>query len=287
MSMTHDPLEKAVRAALAERRARWDTDEAWRRLAQRIANAPVSRRTPRQVWAYAVAAAVLIAAAITTVRTLRSSADIAVRTSAGELRTVRLDDGSSVTLGPQSTLRFRATGSERVAELAGMGYFTVRHDARRPFVVRSRDADAQDIGTEFLVQAFAADSQSVVAVVSGSVAILARSGRRSATLRRGQVGRVSRGGAIDVRTEVDVESLVGWTRGQLAFSNEPLAVVARELGRWFGVDILVADSTLARKRITAVYNNPALEPTLDALAATVGARRERSGQRITLFPTSR
>ena len=285
--MTHDPMEKAVRAALAEHRASWDTDQAWQRLEQRMANAPVSRRTSRQVWAYAAAAAVLIVAGITTIRTLRSSADLVARTGAGERRTVRLDDGSSVTLGPQSTLRFRATGSNRVAELAGMGYFTVRHDARRPFVVRSRDADAKDIGTEFLVRAFATDSQSVIAVVSGSVAILARSGQRSAILQRGQVGSVSRGGAIEVRIEVDVESLIGWTRGQLAFSNEPLSVVARELGRWFGLDILVADSTLARKRITAVYNNPALEPTLDALAAIVGARRERSGQRITLSPASR
>lgn len=286
MSMTHDPLEKAVRGALAERRASWDTDAAWRRLAERMANAPGSRRWSRQVWVYAAAAAVLIAAGIAGVRTLRP-VGIVERTGAGERRTVRLDDGSSVTLGPQSTLGFRATGSQRVAELAGMGYFAVRHDARRPFVVRSRHVEATDIGTEFLVEAFAADSQSVVAVVSGSVAIRARSGRRSATLRRGQVGSVSRGGAIDVRTAADVESLVAWTRGQLAFSNERLSVVAGALGRWFGVDIVVADSVLARKRITAVYNNPVLEPTLDALAAIVGARRDRSGQRITLSPRSR
>ena len=66
------------------------------------------------------------------------------------------------------------------------------------------------------------------------------------------------------------------------FRDEPLSAVAEELERWFDADIDIANETLARRRVTAVYNDPSLSGVLEALEATFGVRIERTGRTITI-----
>ena len=56
------------------------------------------------------------------------------------------------------------------------------------------------------------------------------------------------------------------------------ATVAIELGRWFDVDIRLANTSIAGRRVSAVYNNPSLAGVLEALTATLGLRAEQTGQ---------
>jgi ferric-dicitrate binding protein FerR (iron transport regulator) len=59
------------------------------------------------------------------------------------------------------------------------------------------------------------------------------------------------------------------------------------LGRWFDADIRVASSTLARRRVSAVYSDPTLAGVLDALGATMGFTYERNGRVVTIRPKAR
>ncbi len=204
-----------------------------------------------------------------------------VRTAPGERRVIHLADNSTITLGPASTLRYDSLSRSREITLDGLGDFHVEHDAARPFVVHTGSADITDVGTEFVVRAYGADSSVDVAVSSGVVAVASRTGeRRRVIVRAGEVALVVGGNQPVQVPDANSATYRAWIGGTLTFDAQAFSEVARELGRWFDVDIR-ADASLATRRITAVYNHPSLPAVLDALGATLGARYERSGRTIT------
>ena len=91
-------------------------------------------------------------------------------TMVGTTDTVNLSDGTSVILGPDSHLTL-AKGygeTERSVELEGEAFFTVVHDATKPFTVRAGKAIVKDLGTTFSVRTDVGGPVRV-AVTSGSV----------------------------------------------------------------------------------------------------------------------
>src|SRR5262249_8014355 len=148
-------------------------------------------------WMLAAAAIVIVAAGVSwhALRSARQSAAPApaervATTGAGEHLTIRLDDSSIVALGPMSTIRYSASAARRTATISGIADFNVVHDAARPFRVLAKNAVVTDVGTEFVVRAFAADSGVDVSVTSGVVTVSVESVEQPLQLRAGQVAFV-------------------------------------------------------------------------------------------------
>ncbi|HET9002571.1 MAG TPA: FecR domain-containing protein, partial [Gemmatimonadaceae bacterium] len=273
-----EPAEAVVAMPSPARRLRIDRIER--------AAAPASRRW-RLIGSLAAAAAlVLTAIGIWNARRASGVAPTATAmtwsTAVGERDSVRLADGSTVILGPSSELDVAAGygASEREVELRGEGYFAVVHDAARPFTVHSGGATIVDVGTTFSVRDDA-DASVRVAVTSGSV-------------------RVSRGSSADsgvVLAARDVVTLAGdapasvarsavtagdtaFTRGALVLRDAPLSQVATELRRWYGIELRVADSATARRRLTATFAGESPEQAMAIIGAALGARLERRGDTV-------
>ncbi len=69
-----------------------------------------------------------------------------------QYRTVRLPDGSAMTLSARATASVSYAADSRVLEvLQGAAYFEVRRDARRPFIVRAGEISVTAVGTAFSV----------------------------------------------------------------------------------------------------------------------------------------
>jgi transmembrane sensor len=274
----------------ADRRA-WRTDAEWARLNERIASEPAPAMPPhRRVpwrWVSTVALAAGVVAIAVVVRLERNSGEITrrFRTAAGERLVVRLSDSSTVTLGPASSLEIRTSTAGRGARLDGLAFFDVVHDARRPFIVTAARARAVDVGTQFIVRAYAAESTVDVAVRQGSVSLSNGVGNSALVLSAGDVGVVPRAlGPARLDGAASATDLDGWLRGTLAFDDASLAAVAAELSRWFDVDVSVRDGTLAKRRVTAVYRNAQLADVLDALSATLHLAVQRTGRTVVLAP---
>jgi transmembrane sensor len=238
------------------------------------------------VWVGAAASVVLMlgASAIGAVRwRYHRSVFETATTQPGQRLLVRLADKSTVTLGPASTLRYDRLGRSREIMLDGLADFRVEHDPSHPFVVHAGTADIEDVGTEFVVRAYAADSGVDVSVTSGVVAVSAGA-TDSVELRAGQVGRVMRDGRTAKVAGASVQTFAAWVEGRLVFDDVPLSTVAAELGRWFDVQIRIPDQQLARRRVSAMYNGPTLSGVLDALTATLSVRYQRAGNVVTILP---
>jgi transmembrane sensor len=206
-------------------------------------------------------------------------------TGVGERLTIRLADSSVVTVGPVSTIRYSVSATGRSVALDGVADFNVVHDATRPFRVRAKNAVVTDVGTEFVVRAYAADSGVDVSVTSGVVAVSGEgSAADSVELRAGQAAVVTANGRTVRVAVASAQTLAAWVNGHLVFDDVPLGTVAAELGRWFDVQIRIPDQQLARRRLSAVYNRPTLSGVLDAITATLPVRYQRAGNVVTILP---
>ena len=285
--------DPARRAAVATLQAAWgadakrlgapyDVDAAWRRFETRLGG---PRRSGR--WNFAIAAAIVAAvigagAAWWLGRDARSVAQApAMReyvTPRGRRAVLRLLDGTEITLNADSRLRAPVSFAtdRRDVYLEGEAYFSVVHDPARPFIVHIAGGAVRDIGTRFGVHAYGDAERERVAVVEGAVAL------SGTPLRAGQVATLSRTGTIRVVRGARVTDEVAWTRGRLVFANVPLDEAAERLGRWYDLDVRVADPMLARRPVTGSYGDEPVAQVLTLITAAVGARYEWQGRSVTI-----
>jgi transmembrane sensor len=289
----------------------WDVEAAIRRVMQpstepaRIIRLPTFyREEPPSTWARARRLALRVAAVVALVAggvwmlergaPAGSEDQIAtseVRTPRGQRAALRLPDGSEVMLGPATTIRYAVARGRgpRTVELDGEAYFTVTHDAARPFTVHTAHGVATDLGTRFGVRAYAADSAVDVAVAEGEVALSpVRAGETTpaaheqVVLSVGDLGTATASGRLRAERGVDVASRLAWTEGRLVLDAIPLRDAVVQLGRWYDLDIRVADSSAGRKRLKASFKHESAAEALRLIAASLELRLDRQGDVVTL-----
>jgi transmembrane sensor len=202
-----------------------------------------------------------------------------ITTGIGVRDSVRLPDGTRVILAPASRLAVSpgyGHGSREVT-LEGMAWLSVRHDTASPFTLHLGQATVRDVGTEFTARADGEGaSGSSVAVTEGSVELRGASPSSvPVTLVAGDRGVVQADGRVVAERGRVSEDDVAWTRGRLIFREAPMAEVRADLRRWYGVDLRFADSTLARRRITATFEGESVDRVIQVVALALGAVVER------------
>lgn len=164
------------------------------------------------------------------------------RTGTGEVRTLRLEDGTLISLDTHSAVDLRFDDQQRLIVLH-QGEISIQtgHADHRPFVVRTEDGRLRPLGTRFLVRREATGTR--LEVLQSAVAAQPRNSGDERVLREGQqviMSADSLGPVGPVPAEADA-----WTRGMLVVDNVRLADLVAELARYrsghLGVTAEVAD----------------------------------------------
>jgi transmembrane sensor len=209
-------------------------------------------------------------------------------TGIGQRDSLTLSDGSKVVLAPGSRLTVAADfdGGNRLVTLDGAAYFDVHHDEAHPFTVRSSGAEIRDIGTAFTVKTDAAGDVTV-AVTHGIVALRGTKSAASSTveLHAGDRGTVSAENVAVARGTVTDEE-TAWTRGQLSYRDTPLSEVQADLKRWYGIELEIGDSILARRTVT-MQAQPDSARVLNSIVMLLGAERTQRGDTVILHSAGR
>jgi transmembrane sensor len=299
----HAPLLedlRRIRRVAAERVPESSGDAAWAKAvrALEVARQPRRPRRPRQPLVLALAAAAVVVALIggpAVKGLLRRTPQWRVyATTAGQRLVMRLPDGTQVTLAPQSRLRSETDygTARRDLYLDGEAYFQVAPDSQRPLRVHTTQSVTEDLGTAFVVRAYADQVATEVVVAEGRVS-LSRADTTAAArtpalvLEARDLGTLAPSGVPAMRRGVDVGRYLAWTRGVLAFDGTPLGDVVRTLGRWYNVEIRLADSALATRRLTATFQNESIDLVLQRIALTIGLRVERADGFVLLLRNGR
>jgi transmembrane sensor len=196
-------------------------------------------------------------------------------TGTAEQRTLELPDGSEVTLAAGSAIAISySPGERRVHLLAGEAFFQVMPNPHRPFRVAARTVETSVLGTRFGVRL---DTRgATVSVETGTVEVAASGERREPAekLGAGQSIRLSPEGQVS-RTSVPPQLVAAWRHGQLYLHDQTLRDAVDQLRRYYAGTIVLADETLAERRVTGAYNLKDPEDALLGMARAHGARVRR------------
>jgi len=205
-------------------------------------------------------------------------------TGVGEQRTIRLEDGSRVTLDTATRVEVRLRDDRRsVALLSGQAFFDVAGDPDRPFVVAAGEAHVTAIGTRFDVRRLGAGAR--VILVEGRVAVR-ETGRAGDgwSLEPGQ--QVVTTSARPAVASVDVARETSWTMGRLIFEETPIRTAVAEVNRYSEAKIDLQASRIADIPVSGVFNTGDTDGFVAALTDlySVTARRQPDGTVILSGP---
>lgn len=148
-----------------------------------------------------------------------------------------LADGTRVWMNASSSLHFPTTfpGKERVVALTGEAYFEVAKDAQRTFSVQVNGITVNVLGTHFNVMAYENEATTAITLLEGAVKVTKENDH--VTLRPGQQARLQPGTSLQVINQVDLEETIAWKNGYFQLEHTNLAVLMRQVERWYDVDV--------------------------------------------------
>ncbi|GAB4018236.1 FecR domain-containing protein [Spirosoma migulaei] len=214
-----------------------------------------------------------------------------VATGPHQLRSLKLPDGSLVSLNSRSTLRVPRVGygwlSRRVA-LTGDAVFDVQHlPSNQTFVVQAMDGlDVEVLGTEFSVRSGVERAE--VVLKRGRVNLHYATDNQPVQdllMKPGDRVTLDGRGSLRLQTQLDTTQFAQWRYRLFSFNNTPLREVASQIQYVFGVNVQLTDPALARRTLTGTIRAGSSDELADALAELLGLRVSHRGQNL-IFSTA-
>lgn len=186
------------------------------------------------------------------------------RTAVGEMRTIRLTDGSEMTLNTDSTVTLPTwRGERRVRLLRGEGYFRVAKDSAHPFIVETQSGSVRAVGTAFAVRTMPRGFS--VALTQGKVSVATPARSAAEMLTAGQQLAVM-DGAVK-RSESGAAQATSWLAGEVTFRDETLGDAIAEMNRYSARKIVLRDPRAAGRKLSGVFRTGDVGTFVQALTA--------------------
>ncbi|MBB4196407.1 transmembrane sensor [Rhodoblastus sphagnicola] len=184
------------------------------------------------------------------------------RTGIGEQQHLALEDAVSVDLNTRTSIALHAADQGAGFDLiSGEAAITVARQVGKPFHVVAADGRVMTSRAVFNVRR---DGASVrLTCIEGDVAV--ECGRRNLTLRAAEQVAYDADGLGGV-VSVDPGAVAAWRDGALLFRNTPLAEVIDEVNRYRTGRIMLIDSRLGRRLVTARFEIKHLDTVLVQIA---------------------
>lgn len=214
-------------------------------------------------------------------RALASEGVRTVSSQPGQMGVVTLDDGSQVTLGPDSHLRI-APETKNVAAFAvnGTATFTVTASQGRRFEVRAGPAALVVTGTKFTVRSFDGDAATLVQVTEGQVEVTTKASSRDVAATSAIA--VSADGTIRDATPDEVRRDLAWTTGRYIVDGRAMKDVVTDFRRWYGREVTLADPALGARTVTVDLPLDSPREAIDGITAAAKLRLDYEGKKAVL-----
>lgn len=213
------------------------------------------------------------------------SEETIITTGKGESASVRLPDGSRVTLFYESHLGYRQSSfntDERKVNFDGEAHFKVRRDRKHPFVVSNKHLEVTVLGTEFSLAARHTDSMACLYLEEGSVSLCSPSSGQTITMEPRDHATVDYAtGKITVVRMLSKPLTIA--QGYLSFESTPLSKVVNTLESNFGCNIIVADKSLLPKAFSGSLPAKNINEALEVLCLSFEISVSRTGNTYTLI----
>ena len=216
----------------------------------------------------AAAAVVLLCLSVWTAYLYMQPATIQTVSTLAETRTVRLPDGTSVTLNHYSSLSYpeRFKSDDREVELSGEAYFEVAKNPEKRFIVStSHQSQIEVLGTHFNIEAYEKDDKVLATLVEGKIGFIFTQDNVSKKVLM-DPGQKLVYDSRDCKVQLYAtsgESETAWKEGKIIFRNTPLEEGLRMLEKRYNVEFIIKNDRLKGDSFTGTFTNQRLERILE------------------------
>ncbi|MCH5718062.1 FecR domain-containing protein [Niabella hibiscisoli] len=90
---------------------------------------------------------------------------------------------------------------------------------------------------------------------------------------------------MTVKTNVQDSSMVetDWTKNKLAFDQARYSEVFPELERWYGITVVIRDSSILTRKISGIYENESLTEVMESFRLATGLKYSLDGNRLKIY----
>lgn len=172
-----------------------------------------------------------------------------IASSAGQIGTTKLGDGTQMRLGPESKV-FVPDGfatKNRVVKVEGTATFDVAKGQKMPFRVVAGGDHFIATGTKFTISTFTHDSMPALFVEEGTVTVKAH---KAVTTVSANQAVVAESTTVRPATDAEKASLFAWTKNRVTVMNQPLHVAVDIMHRWYNNDVKITDLKLEDRPTT-------------------------------------
>ena len=205
-----------------------------------------------------------------------------ISTPAGGEYHLILSDGTEVWLNAGSSLKFPVNfaNNQRIVEITGEGYFEVKKDPGRPFLVNAGTTQVKVLGTHFNVSAYANDKNITTTLLEGAVQL--HKGAVSTLLKPGQQGIATVGSSSISVQHADIEAVIAWTKGRFVFNDINIKDVMKIVERWYDIDVEYEGNVGNKKFGGTTSRYDSITELLNNMALTGGIHYKIEGRKVTI-----
>lgn len=210
-------------------------------------------------------------------------------TAYGEIKSLELEDGSSVILNAHSALKVPRFGFGKISRkvfLQGEAEFIITHtiDNQRFLVQTPNNIEVEVLGTEFVVDARAKGTKVVLS--KGKVQLNAfhdnADENKPVIMHPGDVVLVDTKGKMSIRSSQPVEMHTAWKEKRFVFYNTSLGEISDRIYETYGIQVIIPDTTLANRTITGNYKAESTNELLQTLSELLDMQISKSEDLIIL-----
>jgi ferric-dicitrate binding protein FerR (iron transport regulator) len=245
----------------------FNKDSAWDTLRHKF-HAPLVRSSFPLV--YKIAATLIIGISVGLLgfyllRSNNTASQISVVTLKSP-KTITLPDNSTVVVNRNSTISYPEgfTKDSREVEFSGEGFFSIKGDVSKPFIVHTPVAHIKVVGTEFNVSS--TNGSLEVNVQEGKV--LVYTSTDSVYIEAGHSASLKTGTPIEVVNVVDANKW-GYATRKFDFQDVPLADVFESIEKSYPYTIEVVNKDIKNCRLTASFDHVSAREMLNLISETL------------------
>lgn len=176
----------------------------------------------------------------------------------GQKKQLTLADGTQVWLNAGSELKYQPdfNKKQRIVSLSGEGFFEVKHNAAKPFIIHTGEVTTTVLGTAFNIKEDQTGQNIVVTVMRGKVSV--NRGNKTRVLTPDQQVNVNLQTGDFSKKTIETEKIIAWIGNEMDFDDVTFASAVVQLEAHFQIKISFVNEKLKNCRFSG--STPRTEP---------------------------
>jgi len=266
-----------AKAATNQVKIDFDADEAWIKVQRKLTKTKTINWQPLRIAAGIV---LLVTTGILIYREFNKPPQAMALVSGTQVLSDMLPDSSTVVLNKRSSIEFtyRPKEKTRKVKLKGEGFFDIKHEEEKPFVIETEDALVRDIGTSFNVRSYP-DKDTIEVVVQTGVVQFYTLKDPGMMINAGETGIYSKRTKVFSKIAKADTNVLAYKTRVFSFHSTDLRSVIEQINEVYDSKIKLANDNIARCQLTVTFRNEELDNMIDVITETLALTAERNDKK--------